>query len=131
MRMIALAALLLATACYPRTTTTRALQGVDWAAADVNGVPVQGGPLTMRLADGRASGHSGCNSWSAPYDLRSNEGIRFGAIEVTEMACAPELMEQERRFLSVIRLAQGYTHYGSGGFSLIAGDGRAIRFRPR
>ena len=131
MRTIALAALLLTAACYPRTTTTRPLQGVEWAAIDVNGVPVQGGPLTMRLADGRASGHAGCNSWSARYDLRSNEGIRFGPIEATEIACAPELMEQERRFLSVIEFAQGYTHYGSGGFSLVAGDGRAIRFLRR
>ena len=130
MRIIALAALLLG-ACAAGGSGSRNIRGTEWVAVDVNGVPVQGGPLTMRLADGRASGHAGCNSWSAPYDLRSNEGIRFGAIEVTEIACAPELMDQESRFLSVIRLAQGYAHYGSGGFSLIAGDGRAIRFRPR
>ena len=129
MRMIALAALLLG-ACAAGSGS-RNIRGTEWAAADVNGVPVQGGPLTLRLADGQASGNAGCNSWSASYELRKNDGIRFGPITTTEMACAPELMEQERRFLSVIEFAQGYSVYGSGGFSLIAGDGRAVRFRSR
>lgn len=131
MRMLAPAvmAALLVTGCAGAGTGSRQLQGTQWVAVDVNGVPVTGGPLTLRLADGKASGHAGCNSWSAPYERESREGIRFGPIATTRMACAPELMEQEQRFLDVLRLAQGYSFYGAGGFSLIAGDGRAIRFR--
>ena len=128
MKIIALAALLLG-ACAAGGSGSRNIRGTEWVAVDVNGVPVQGGPLTLRLADGRASGHAGCNNWSASYELRSREGIRFGPIEATEIACSPDLMEQERRYLTVIEYAQGYSFYGSGGFSLIAGDGRAIRFR--
>jgi hypothetical protein len=39
--------------------------------------------------------------------------------------------EQERRFLSILEQVQGYSVYGDGSVSLIAPDGRAIRFRPR
>ena len=131
MRMFALAAAAasLLAGCAGADMGSRQLQGIQWEAVDVNGAPVTGGPLTFRLADGKASGHAGCNSWSANYDLEARGGIRLGPIASTEMACAPEIMEQEQRFLNVLRLAQGYSFYGAGGFSLIAGDGRAIRFR--
>jgi hypothetical protein len=38
-------------------------------------------------------------------------------------------MDQERRFLSILENVQGYSFYSDGGMSLIAPDGRAIRFR--
>ena len=59
----------------------------------------------------------------------SKEGMRFSGVSSTRMACAPEIMEQERRFLSILESVEGYSFYSDGGMSLIAPDGRAIRFR--
>ncbi|MFN3387685.1 MAG: META domain-containing protein [Allosphingosinicella sp.] len=127
MKSIVIAALLVS-GCAAGSAGSRQIRDVEWAAVDVNGVPVTGTAPTMRLGQ-RASGHGGCNSWSADYDLRSRDGIRFGPVAATKMACAPEVMEQERRFLTVVEYAQGYSVYGDGSLSLIAGDGRAVRFR--
>jgi heat shock protein HslJ len=103
----------------------------EFVALDVNGAPVAAGrPLTLRLGEGgQASGNSGCNSFTTTYQLASRERIDFGPIASTRMACAPEIMEQEARFLSILGAAGSYSVYGSGAVSIIAPDGRAIRFR--
>ena len=129
MKAFVLAALLLA-GCATGGGGSRLGEG-DWAAADLNGVPVTGTPPTMRLADNRAGGSTGCNTWSTDYRLRSREGISFGPVVTTRMSCPEPQMEQERRFLSILEQVQGYSVYGDGSVSLIAPDGRAIRFRPR
>ncbi len=108
----------------------RLMAGIDWQASDINGVPVAPGTsLTLRLEGDRASGRAGCNSYSGGYRFMSKEGIRFTGLTNTEMACAPAVMEQEQRFLSILRSVEGYTFYSDGGLSLISPDGRAIRFR--
>jgi heat shock protein HslJ len=103
----------------------------DLVATDVNGVPIAGGrTLTLRLAgEGQASGNSGCNTFTATYQVRSRERIDFGPLASTRMACAADIMEQEARFLAILDAAESYSVYGSGGVSIIAPDGRAIRFR--
>ncbi len=128
MRTLFLAALMLSGCASPMAMSGRL--GGDWQALDINGVPVSGSrPITLRLDGMQASGKSGCNSYSGPVQLRSREGIEFGSLAVTEMACAPEVMEQENRYLSILRSVQGYSSYSDRGISLIAADGRAIRFR--
>ncbi|QAY76857.1 META domain-containing protein [Sphingosinicella sp. BN140058] len=103
----------------------------DFTALDVNGAPVTGGkPLTLRLdKDGQASGHGGCNSFSTRFELASGERISFGPIASTRMACEPAVMEQESRYFAILDAAESYSVYGSGSVSIIAPDGRAIRFR--
>ena len=103
----------------------------QWRASDINGVPVIGDrPLTLRLEkDERVSGHGGCNSFAGGFQRMSKDGIRFTGLSATEIACAPEIMDQERRYLSILENVQGYSFYSDGGMSLIAPDGRAIRFR--
>jgi heat shock protein HslJ len=105
--------------------------GIAWRASDLNGVPlVPDSLLTLELQGGdRVSGSSGCNSYSGSYRLMNKAGIDFTALVSTRKACAPELMEQERRFLSILESVEGYTFYSDGGLSLISPDGRAIRFR--
>jgi putative lipoprotein len=103
----------------------------EFIATDVNGVPIAGGKrLTLTLGpDGRASGNSGCNSFTTSYDTGSRERIDFGPLASTRMACEPEIMDQEARFLSILDAAESYSVYGSGAVTIIAPDGRAIRFR--
>ncbi|HZG09697.1 MAG TPA: META domain-containing protein [Allosphingosinicella sp.] len=105
------------------------IRGPEWQAQDVNGVPLAGTrPLTLRLDGKNASGNSGCNSFSADVRI-SEERLQFGPIASTRMACEPAVMEQEQRYLAILGAARSYSRYGNGSISLIAPDGRAIRFR--
>jgi heat shock protein HslJ len=104
--------------------------GRELIAQDVNGVPVAGPkPLTLRFEGGRASGSAGCNSFSGSY--QASEGrLEFGPLATTRMACTPDIMEQEQRFLAILAATRSISRYGNGSVSLIAPDGRAVRFRP-
>lgn len=109
----------------------RQMSGRDWRAANLNGVPVLPNSIvTLRLEGGeRISGSAGCNLYSGSYRLMSREGIDFTALTTTRKACTPELMDQERRFLSILESVEGYSFYSDNSFSLVSPDGRAIRFR--
>ena len=113
----------------PRTE----IRGVEWSAVDVNGIPVAGGRMpTLRLErDKSASGNGGCNSFTSNYRMRRDSRIEFGVIATTEIACPGAIGEQEARYLSILDSVETYSRYGDGSLSLIAPDGRAIRFRRR
>ena len=129
MRSVLAAPLALAFIAAACSTTPAAVSG-EGRAADVNGVPVVGTrPLTLILGSGRATGSAGCNTFSGPFNTRSDDRIDIGPLAVTRMACEPQIMEQEARYLSILEDASSFNRYGDGGFSIIAADGRAIRFR--
>ncbi len=109
----------------------RQFANVAWRAADINGVPVSpNAPITMEVqGGGQVSGSAGCNRYSGTYRWLSKEGIKFSTISTTRMACPDDVMDQERRFLSILAAVEGYSFYSDGGLSLISPDGRAIRFR--
>ena len=108
----------------------RSLGRGEWRAVDINGHAVPATPtVTLTLGDGRASGSGGCNSFSTSFERQSREGVRFGTIAATRMACEAAVMEQEQRYFSILEAVRGYSFYGDGSLSLIALDGRAIRFR--
>lgn len=125
-----LAAVLILGGCATVAGGQRLTQA-EWHAVDVNGVPVTGpAALTLRLGEGgQASGNSGCNGFSGAYQFLSEQRIAFGALASTRRACDPAIMEQESRYLSILQSAGGYSVYRDGSLSLIAADGRAIRFR--
>ena len=62
-------------------------------------------------SEGRASGHSGCNSFSGSYQLESGNRIRFSQMVSTMMACADMTIEQE--LLQVIEIADNYNFDGT------------------
>jgi heat shock protein HslJ len=129
MRMTTIALILALSGCATASEGRRIGSGA-WRAVDINGFPVAATPaVTLQLGDGKASGSGGCNSFSGTYDLQSKEGIRFGPLATTRMACEPAVMAQEQRFLAILAAARGYSLYGDGSLSLIAPDGRAIRLR--
>ena len=129
MRQIILVAALALCGCA--AAYDRQLGGAEWRAVDINGAPVlpEAAP-TLRLDSGRASGNASCNRFSGSYQLmRGRERLRFGPLAATRMACAPAVMDQERNYLAILEFARSYDFYGDGSLSLIAPDGRAIRFR--
>lgn len=77
-----------------------------WLAEEVAGVPVAGGArVTLSLyGNGRAVGHAGCNNYTASYQ-RAGDGISFGPIISTKMACAPEVMSLEHSYLDTLATA--------------------------
>jgi heat shock protein HslJ len=79
------------------------LVGTSWRAVTIDGQPVAGGvssTLTF-LADGRVAGSGGCNRYAG--EMRSREGrLQLGPLASTMMACPPERMEQEQRFLTAV-----------------------------
>ena len=96
------------------STGQRVLTGTDWrlvslgpAGAEVNVVP--GTTVTLKFGDdGRASGSTGCNSYSGTYEVRG-DNLSFGRLISTRRACLDQnANEQEQRFLSFLEMASRF-----------------------
>ena len=44
------------------------------------------------------SGNAGCNEFSGTY-VQTKSGVKIGHLSTTRMACKPEIMENEHKFL--------------------------------
>lgn len=97
-----------------RDSDQRGLTGIEWrlvslgpagSEADV----VAGTTITLRLGDdGRASGSTGCNSYSGTYEVRGDT-ISFGRLVSTRRACLDQnANQQEQRFLSLLEAASSF-----------------------
>lgn len=82
----------------------------EWILQTMEGrAPLPGAPLTLLVAaDGKVAGKAGCNGYFASADIHDGT-IGVGAIGSTFMACQPELMEQERKFLDLLAKAVRFT----------------------
>ncbi|MCU0906751.1 MAG: META domain-containing protein [Rhodobacteraceae bacterium] len=95
----------------------------EWRFQDIGGSAVPDGPpATLRFdADWRAGGFGGCNRYSGAYALTA-EGISFGAIAATRMACAPAAMDLESRVLDVLGRTDRFGIDDAGALVLYAAD---------
>jgi heat shock protein HslJ/uncharacterized membrane protein len=79
------------------------LEGTTWRL-DASGSPAgdakdaRATPPTVRFADGRASGFSGCNRFNGPFK-REGDTLTVGPLAGTMMACPEPRMAIEKRFL--------------------------------
>lgn len=72
----------------------RLLMG-DWVVTALAGAALpKGADVTITFDTGRVAGLSACNRYSGNYNL-TGEGLSFGPIAGTRMACPPPLMETE------------------------------------
>lgn len=87
-----------------------------------------GAVVTAEFADGRIAGTSGCNRYSASYDLTETGAFRLTSPAVsTMMACAPELMTLERAVHAALTAAVRATFTDDGtSFSLVDADGEVV-----
>lgn len=85
---------------------TQSLAGTSWNVMNINngreaivGI-VSGSTVTMVFdADGRVSGSTGCNQFTASYSI-DGDALRFSPAAATRRACAdPAVDEQEQAFL--------------------------------
>lgn len=81
----------------------------DWLAEDVGGRGViDNARTTIELrAEGVVTGSGGCNRFSGRAQL-SGTALRFDPMISTRMACAPALMDQERKFLDALAAVRGW-----------------------
>lgn len=108
-----------------------ALQGVsrlegEWRVAIVDGIKVMpDSVVTLRLQTTRISGLSSCNSYSGVYTL-DGRAFKTASILSTMKACSPELMSQERDFLSVLRNAVRAELRGNDTLMLTTADRKTL-----
>lgn len=70
---------------------------------------VAGSALTLEFADGRASGNTGCNTFSGEFTAAGADRITIGPLATTRAACAdPALSTQEQQYTAALELAQTY-----------------------
>ena len=96
------------------TGTTEGLVGPIWLATEVHGRPlVPGTTISAHFgADGTLSGSDGCNHYTGGYTV-SGGTIRVDeSLASTLMACDPEIMDQARAYVDVLKSAPGFTVEG-------------------
>lgn len=78
--------------------------------------------------DGRAGGRTGCNVYGGSYEINA-EGVHFGQMVSTMMACPDPLMQQERRILDAIEKARRFDIDATGALVLTGGGDVLLRAR--
>ncbi|MGK5081009.1 META domain-containing protein [Janthinobacterium sp. HLX7-2] len=66
--------------------------------------------VTLLLAEGRASGHSGCNQMMGGYTSDGVSTLSFAQLAGTMMMCQPQDMDLERELLTTLGEVNGYRY---------------------
>ncbi len=106
----------------------RLLRGAVWVVEDLAGAGIiDRSRITIEfLEDNRMAGRASCNRYTGSYQLRG-EGIAVGPVASTRMACAPALMNQEDRFLSLLDQVSSVRIGKHGELLLSTADGKTIK----
>jgi len=113
------------------STDQRVLTGIDWRLVSLGPTGaetsvVAGTTVTLRLGeDNRASGSTGCNSFSGTYQVRG-DNISFSRLVSTRRACLDQnANEQEQRFLSTLGAASRF-RLSSNRLTILSDRGRSV-----
>ncbi len=79
------------------------IEGVDWV---LNGT-IAGTEITALFEGGTVSGSSGCNTYSASYQLNGNN-ITVSPATGSQIMCEEDIMQQEARYLTALAGADSY-----------------------
>lgn len=112
----------------PTAEAENALAGTSWQVEDVaSGGVIDNSNLTLNFGeDGRINGSSGCNSYMGGYAVNGNQ-LELDQMASTMMACAPALMDLERKFLDVLGAAVDYSiDTERSKLTITAADGKTI-----
>ena len=106
------------------------LKGPEWVVEDINRAGViDRSRVTVDFGpDGRLSGRASCNSFSARYAL-TGETLKISNPATTRKACPPALMQQENKFLALIKSVSRFDIDPQGALVLKTVDGRTILAR--
>jgi heat shock protein HslJ len=111
---------------------TPPLDGTAWVLAALPGLALVGGhPATVRFEGGHAQGSDGCNRYSNAY---TSQGATLNVAAqgvATQMACAPEVMQQAAAYRAALGSARSF-RVSDGQLQLLAGDGAVVAsFAPQ
>ena len=113
------------------STDQRVLTGIEWrlislGPAGSETTAVAGTTVTLRFGeDNRASGSTGCNSFSGAYQVRG-DNISFSRLVSTRRACLDQnANEQEQRFLSTLGAANRF-RLTRGRLTILSDRGRSV-----
>jgi heat shock protein HslJ len=106
------------------------LKDVWWQAEDIGGKGIiDRSDVTLMLgSDGRIGGKSGCNGYSASYQITDDKLKITSPLIGTRMACAPALMNQEQSFQKLVETAVSFAISPDGNLILQSADGAISRF---
>jgi len=129
----ALAALLLGAGCAsvpPPAPTAAALnlEGTAWQAEEIEGTGVlDRAPSTIVFDAGlKIAGRAGCNRYFGTFE-QSGDAVTIKPAGSTRMACPPDVMDQEGKFLSALEAVK--TARREGGKLLLLDAGGRVRMR--
>lgn len=99
------------------------LTGDAWRITALGGATlVEPERLTLNFLDaGRVAGSAGCNRIVGGFSL-TGEGLKFGPMASTMMACPDSLMEQERRMIDALEQVAAFDVDGRGTLKLLGDD---------
>jgi heat shock protein HslJ/membrane-bound inhibitor of C-type lysozyme len=106
------------------------LQGKEWVVEDIDrrGI-IDRSRVTLNFdAQDRVFGRGGCNTYNGRYTL-TGENLTVASPVTTLKACAESLMQQEQRFLELLRTVQRFELSENGALILHAANGRTITAR--
>ena len=111
----------------PEGTSISQLRNVEWKIEDIGGQGmIDDSRATLRFDDeGRVSGHGSCNSLGASYMIHGNE-MTISQPVMTLRACAPALMDQEGKFVELLKAVRTYRIDETGALILETTDGKRI-----
>ncbi|SDW88057.1 META domain-containing protein [Thiocapsa roseopersicina] len=106
------------------------LQGPEWIVEDIGGGGIiDRSRVTLNFgADGRLWGRASCNAYQGEYTL-TGETLTLALSATTMMACAPALMDQERKVLDLLARIRAFELDPTGALILKADDGRTLSAR--
>jgi heat shock protein HslJ len=109
---------------------SRQVRDVVWHAVDIAGqAPVGSDIVTLSLgSDGRVSGRSGCNLYSALYQLDGEALEVVWPMTGTRRNCVPAVMDQEVRFRQIVLRGRNVRLQDDGSLLLTDRDGASVRF---
>ncbi|MCF8383255.1 MAG: META domain-containing protein [Chlorobium sp.] len=96
-----------------RPSSAPKLIGTTWRAVEILGRKASffaGQKMDAHLilhSGGRLGGSTGCNNVNGVYNRNAGK-LSFTSLGTTRMACSPNIMEQERRFLGAMRSTAAY-----------------------
>jgi heat shock protein HslJ len=102
------------------------LDGTSWILASLPGrSSLIGSPATLAFERDHARGSDGCNRYGVPVSMKGAT-ITFGPRGMsTQMACAPDVMQQAESFIAALNGAKSYRVEG-GQLRLLGADGAVL-----
>ena len=103
------------------------LRANQWRVESINGGGVvDNAKVTIVFqSDGRLGGSSGCNSYNGAYSIE-NERLHIRGVATSLRACAPALMDMERKFLIALDGAATLNFDQDGRLTLQSSDGQSV-----